>query len=86
MSDNNKLLSWSQEKEVYNGKIKPCQDTLFVVAYHVGEGWFVHPKLPGLKSIKVESLAEGMQRSEEVCRNWFWRLKGPINKMDMKHF
>ncbi len=33
--------------------------TFFVIAFHAGEGYYVHPKLPGFKSVKVGCYEEG---------------------------
>jgi hypothetical protein len=54
-----KKLALSRMKSgVINCKIAAI--TLFVVAYHAGEGYFVHPKLPGLKSVRVGCDEEGV--------------------------
>jgi hypothetical protein len=46
------------ESGVINCKIGAI--TLFVVAYHAGDGYFVHSKLPGLKSVRVGCDEEGV--------------------------
>jgi hypothetical protein len=67
------MLSWSQNQAgAWNGKAGPY--TLMVVACHQGEGWQVHPKLPGLKSVKVKTPEAGRIAAECMWRDWFKAL------------
>ena len=65
-------LVWSQAGNgCWNGKAGPY--TLMVVAFHEtgpDAGWWVHPKLPGLKSQEVQDEVTGKVAGERLFREW----------------
>gem|GEM_PF-6070331 len=68
-------LKWSRDqKGNVNGKRGPY--TLFVVSYYPERGFFVAPKLPGLKTFDVKSIPEGQQAAEAMWRNYLGVLNG----------
>ena len=69
-------LSWTPDKTGnLNGKVGPY--TLFTVAFHTGErAFFVFPKLPGLKSVRVGSPEEGRRVAAGLWRRYFKLLAG----------
>jgi len=71
-------LTWSRtEIGNLNGKVGPY--TFFTVAYHTAEkGYFVFPKLPGLKSLKVSSTEEGCLVATKMYKDFFCFLEGMI--------
>jgi hypothetical protein len=63
-----KPLQWSRmQSGVWNGKVGSV--TLMVVALHPERGWFVSPKLPGLKTVNVGSEQEGQIVADKL---WAW--------------
>jgi hypothetical protein len=52
----------------WNGKVG--QTTLMTVAWYAKRGWFVAPKLPGLKTVNVGSEQEGMRLAENLWGTW----------------
>ena len=65
------ILKWSRAQSGVLNLKAGWGITLFVVAYHSGDGYYVHPKLPGLKSIKVGSETEGQTTAIKQCLRWF---------------
>jgi hypothetical protein len=64
-----KHLQWSQmQSGTWNGKVG--QTTIMVVAWHLGRGWFVAPKLPGLKTVNVESEQTGKRVAANLWSSW----------------
>lgn len=64
-----KTLKWSQNGQGnWNGKAGPY--TLMVVAFHLGEGWWLHPKLPGLPSEMVGDPVEGRAKANLRFSEW----------------
>lgn len=62
-------LEWSQNGQGnWNGKGGPY--TLMVVAFHEGEGWWLHSKLPGLSSQKVNNDLEGRDLADRLFLGW----------------
>ncbi len=62
-------LNWSEDKKGNrNGKKGPY--TLFVVSYYAGRGYFVSPKLPGLKTVDVSSPEQGVTVAERLFREY----------------
>jgi hypothetical protein len=62
-------LRWSQNQAGnWNGKRGPF--TLFVVAFHKSRGWFVAPKLPGLKTVDVPNAEEGRFQSQFIWERY----------------
>lgn len=61
-------LRWSQVPTGnFNGQVGGL--TFYVVAFHAnGEGWQVHPKLPGQKTVRVNSPGEGKAKAVELYR------------------
>jgi len=53
---------------VWNGKAGAT--TLMTVAWHPGRGWFVAPKLPGLKTVNVGSDQEGRRVADKLWSRW----------------
>lgn len=70
-----KTLKWSQNGQGnWNGKAGPY--TLMVVAFHQGEGWWLHPKLPGLPSELVRDSVEGQARANQMYCDWLLAIGG----------
>jgi len=46
------------------------------VSYYPERGFFVAPKLPGLKTFDVKSIPEGQQAAEAMWRNYLGVLNG----------
>ncbi len=69
-------LKWSQnEAGTLNGKVGHI--TLFVIAYYPERGYFVAPKLPGLKkTIPVYSKEAGKRKAEVLYQRYFDFLGG----------
>ena len=62
-------LIWSEDKKGNkNGKKGPY--TMFVVSYYTGRGYFVSPKLPGLKTVDVPSPEHGVIVAERLFREY----------------
>jgi len=58
-------LKWSKNGAGnHNGKVGPY--TLMTVCWQDGRGWFVSPKLPGLKPVDVASVADGQVKAERL--------------------
>ena len=68
-------IKWSQDKAgTLNGKVGHV--TLFTVAYYPERGYFVAPKLPGLKTIQVNSEEGGKKEAEALYQRYFNFLNG----------
>jgi hypothetical protein len=64
-----KPLEWSRmQSGVWNGKVGAI--TLMTVALHPERGWFVAPKLPGLRTVDVADLEEGRQVANKLWARW----------------
>jgi hypothetical protein len=71
-------LAWSQNRQGnWNGKAGPF--TLFVIAYHKSRGWFMAPKLPGLKTVDVSSVEEGQRLSQFWWEKYLAVVTGKSN-------
>jgi len=70
-----KPLTWSRmQSGVWNGKVG--QFTFFAVAWHTGEhAYYVFPKLPGIKSVKVQSEADGKFIADQLYKHWLEMLR-----------
>lgn len=62
-------LKWSEDKRGNrNGKKGPY--TLFVVSFYAERGYFVAPKLPGLKTMDVSSPEHGQRVAEKLFQDY----------------
>jgi hypothetical protein len=62
-------LKWSKNAAGnHNGKVGPY--TLMTVCWQDGRGWFVSPKLPGLKTVDVASLIQGQYKAERMYQKF----------------
>jgi hypothetical protein len=65
-------LKWSKAANGnWNGKAGPY--TMMVVSFHeagVLSGWWLHPKLPGLKGQRVEDWVEGKDIGDHLFSEW----------------
>jgi hypothetical protein len=71
------LLKWSQmENGTWNGKLGPY--TLMTVALHKSDNapdeWWVHPKVPGLKSCPARTDEEGKMIAQEQFARWLMEV------------
>jgi hypothetical protein len=63
------MLKWSQAGAGnWNGKAGTY--TMMVVAFHEGEGWWLHPKLPGLHGQMVKNPSEGRTIANRLFSEW----------------
>ena len=68
------MLNWSKAANGnWNGKAGPY--TMMVVSFHVSspsqeEGWWLHPKLPGLAGQMVKNSSEGKTLGDRLFAEW----------------
>lgn len=68
-------LSWSQaENGNWNGK--RGQYTLVAISYHQGDGWWLHPKMPGIPGQRVDNPQAGMDIANRLFDKWFKEVQG----------
>jgi len=70
--------------KVLNLRTRKKGFTLSVVALHVGDGFWVHPKLPGLKSVRVGSEKEGCDIAMKQCQDWLKEVLRSDGNKDQK--
>lgn len=67
------MLKWSQATNGnWNGKAGPY--TIMVVAINLNDDYWLHPKLPGLKSQKVEDWVEGRDIGDHLFSEWLMAI------------
>ena len=68
-------LTWSRTSTGnWNGKMG--WRTCYVVAFHVGDSWWVHSKMPGDKSAIVASVEEGIKVAGDMFRTFLREADG----------